>query len=376
MTTTAATTVPFAKEFEAFLDASLRKRLRRGFVASAAFISAVVVWGGFVPLSSSVVAAGTVVVEGSAKKVQHPYGGVVSAINVKSGDRVKEGQILLSLDPVQALANHDLLVKQITENKARSARLTAERDGAARIDFPAELSGMPGSAETMAGEQKLFEARRTAREGQKQQLSERIKQLEIETESLAAQARTRTTEIAMMSDELARLNKLYDRYLIPENRVLTVKRDLVRLKSERESLIAQASKAQGSIAEMRLQIMSIDQNTSADSSRELRDVEARLQEALERFSVAADQLKRVDIRAPVSGMVHELSIHTIGGVAAPGDTLMMIVPDDGLLGFEVRISPNEIDQISIGQTARVKFPAFNQRTTRNLLERSKAYRPM
>lgn len=357
---------PSVGDFRSSIDGQLSSLASAAGRGTLLMCAVALAWAAFVPLSSAIMTSGHVIVDGETKKIQHPTGGVVAALRVKDGDKVKEGDVLISIDPTESKANYDMWATQYLENTARAARLRAERDNAAEVTFPPSLTSDAAARDVITSELKVFSVAKTARDGQRKELEERVKQLRIEVSSLSAQAETKGKEIAMMSEELNRLSLLYKRYLVPEVRLLSVKRDLVRLKSERDALIAQVSKAEGAIAETRIQILGIDQRAAADASKELREVEDKLSDVKEQRGIAADRLNRVDIKAPVSGVVHELAVHTIGGVLKPADTLMVIVPENGALAFETRVSPNDIDQIEVGQPARIRFTAFNQRTTPEL----------
>jgi HlyD family secretion protein len=166
-----------------------------------------------------------------------------------------------------------------------------------------------------------------------------------------------------MNEEYERLEGMRKKELVPVTRTLAALRDLTKLKGEWGSLVAQIARAHGQISETELQIINVEQTFLTDSSKELREIEARIGELLERRISADDLLKRIHLRAPQSGVVHELSVHTVGGVVSPGETVMSIVPNQDVLSVEVRIATSDIDQVSVGQHATLRFPAFNQRTT-------------
>ncbi len=184
-----------------------------------------------------------------------------------------------------------------------------------------------------------------------------------EIEGLQAQLTAKESEVELMKEEFARVDEMYRKNLVPVTRALSAERDLTRLQGERGQLVSSIARAHGQISEIGIQMLSLDQNMQSESMKELRDVEARLAELAERRNAAQDQLNRIDIRAPRGGLVHELQIHTVGGVIQPAETLMTIIPSDEKLAVEVRIAPTDIDQMSVGQKAVLRFSAFNQRTT-------------
>jgi HlyD family secretion protein len=325
--------------------------------------------GGFatvVEIAGAAVASGVVVVDGSAKKVQHPTGGIVGQIMVKDGAAVREGDVLLRLDETLTRASLMIVVKQLDELEVRRMRLLAERDGLAVLEVPAALSRRAAEvelAELVAGERKLFDTRLAARTGQKAQLRERIAQIEQEIAGLTQQKDAKGHEIGFVKQELGGSKALWEKNLYPVTKYTAIQRDAARLLGEQGQLQAQAAQARGRIAEVELQIEQIDQDLRAETMRDLRELQAKVAELAERRIAAEDQLKRVELRAPQAGIVHQLSAHTVGGVIAPGETLMQIVPQDDDLVIEARLSPADIDAVHRDQPVFIRFPAFNQRTT-------------
>jgi len=320
-------------------------------------------------LSGAVVGSGYLVVDSNVKKVQHPSGGIVGELLVRNGDRVQRGSLLLRLDETLTRANLAIVLKGLDELAARQARLEAERDGLDAVAFPDELQDRiddPDVRRVIAGERRLFELRCTAREGERAQLLERITQLEQEIRGLAAQERAKGNEIGLINIELTALRTLWQKNLVPISRMTAIEREAIRLEGERAHLIAAAAQAKGRISETELQIIQLDQTLRSEVARELREIQAKSAELVERKVAAQDQLRRVDIRAPQDGTVHQMQVHTVGGVVAAGEQIMLIVPDTDALAVEVRISPQDVDQLRIGQAAVVRFSAFNMSTTPEL----------
>jgi HlyD family secretion protein len=242
----------------------------------------------------------------------------------------------------------------------------AERDRTESFAIPAALATRAREPEIIAiesGERTLFLSRRNAKNGQKAQLRERITQLEQEINGLEGQHAAKLKEIELIAKELAGLHKLFAQNLVSTTKYTATQREAVRLRAEESQLISAQAQARGKIAEIELQIIQLDQDERASVIKELRETEARLAELNERRIAAADQLSRVDIRAPMTGIVHQLAVHTVGGVVAPTEPLMLIVPDTDALVVEARIAPQDIDQVRSADIAYVRFPAFNQRTT-------------
>jgi len=326
-------------------------------------------WAATTRLSGAVIAPGTVVVESSVKKVQHPTGGVVGEIFVKEGSAVEEGQVVLRLDDTVTRANLGVVRSQLDELMARESRLRAERDDAGAITFPEQLTSRrldASAAGSLAGEERLFESRRTARTGQRAQLRERIAQTGEEIRGLSAQQAAKETEIELIGKELVGVTDLYQKNLVSISRFMQLQRDQTRLQGERGQLIADIARSRGKISETELQVIQLDQDFRTDVLKDLREAQGKIAELKERAIAAEDQLKRIDLRAPQSGVVHQLAVHTVGGVISNGETIMQIVPRADELVVEAKVAPQDIDQVAPGATVDVRIMAGNQRTTPNV----------
>lgn len=327
-------------------------------------------WSAMAELAGAVIAPGSLVVESSLRKVQHPTGGVVGELRVRDGTAVEGGDILLRLDDTVTRANLAVVTKSMDELTARQARLKTEQDGRERISFPSELVGRRDDDASIAGlideETRLFELRRTARQGQRAQLEERIDQLREQIRGMTDQIAAKKRELALIAEELVGVRELWEKKLIQLTRLTALERDSARLDGELGSLVSTAAQTKGKITETELQILQIDQELRTEVGKELADIRGKLAELVEKRVTAEDQLKRIDVRAPLSGIVHELAVHTVGGVINAGEPLMYIVPAAELLAVEARIAPQDIDQVRVGHMALLRFSAFNQRTTPEL----------
>lgn len=350
-------------------DRAIRRYLLGGVATCVLLVGGAGSLAAMTEVSGAVIASGRLVVDSSVKKVQHPTGGVVGTILVREGDTVKSGEVLVRLDETITRANLAIVTKGLDEFEARLARLEAERDGRNSIEFPSSLvlrQENPAVARAMAGEQSLFAFRRQARAGQKAQLEERIAQLSEEASGLAEQRTAKSQEIKLIGTELASIRKLWRQKLVSIDRMTALERDAVRLQGEHGQLTASIAQAKGRIAETRLQVIQIDQDLRSEVAVELRDVQGKISEFVERKVSAEDQLKRIDIRSPQNGVVHQLAVHTIGGVISPGEPIMLIVPVADDLTVEARVAPQDIDQLIPSQRATLRLSAFNQRTTPEL----------
>ena len=344
--------------------------IRRYTIAGAAVVFfltfGVAVWAMTAEIAGALIAPGTIVVESNSKKVQHPTGGVVGELRVKDGDRVKTGDLLVRLDDTVTRANLAIVTKTLTELTARKARLSTERDGSDHITFPEELmqqANVPDAAQVMAAEVRLFELRRAARAGQKSQFNERINQAKDEIVGFGAQKTAKDKEIAFIEHELIGVRELYEKNLVPITRLSQLEREATRLGGERGQLIAATAQAKGKIAELQLQIIQVDQDLSSEVAKEMREIDAKIGEFVERRVSAVDLLKRTDLRAPQDGTVFQSTVHTIGGVIPAGEAIMLVVPDSDRLTVEAKVNPQDIDKVQLGQKATLRFSAFNFRTT-------------
>ncbi len=350
-------------------EASIHRFSRLGLLASMVFLGSVGVWATTTEMAGAVIASGQFVVINSSKKIQHQTGGVVAALKVREGSRVREGDLLVRLDDTVIRTNLQIIRNQLDEDMMRRARLQAERDGVDAIVVPGAFHGRSAEPDTqniIRSEQRLFETRRSAREGQKSQLRNRIAQMQNEISGHEAQLVARRQQLALIGPELAGIRDLLKKNLVPLSRANALERDATAISGQIGQLVSMVAQSQGRIAEVELQILQIDEDLRTEMSRELREVDARLLEAQERRTAAQDQLQRTDLLSPATGIVHQLAIHAQGAVLGPAEVAMLIVPEHEQLELEGRIMPQDVDQLNVGQSAVVRLMAFNQRTTPEL----------
>jgi HlyD family secretion protein len=348
---------------------SLKKHCLAVAIAAVILIFGLGGWATTTEFSGAVIAQGQLVVDSNVKKVQHPTGGVVGELRVRDGTAVEAGDILMRLDDTQTRANLAIVTKALDDNAARQAREEAERDGRDQISFPKDLldrMDREDVARSVNGEQTQFEIRRQTRNGQRAQLKERVTQAREEISGYESQIKSKIKQVEWITKELEGVNDLWQQHLVPYTRVTSLEREKERLDGERGQLIASIAQSKGKIAETELQILQIDQDMRTEVGKDMADIRGKVAELVEKRISAEDQLKRIDIRAPQSGMVHQLTVHTVGGVVSPGEQIMLIVPSLDLLTVEAKIQPQDIDQVHLGQTARLRFSSFNQRTTPEL----------
>jgi HlyD family secretion protein len=340
-----------------------------GLAILAVAISTAGVWAATAPLASAVIAPAQIVVDSNVRRIQHPTGGVVAEILVNDGDRVRAGDVLVRLDETMTRANLALIENQLNQFWTRRARLRAEQDGRDAFVIPAELADrieLPAIADIITGETSLLLRRREAVSGQQSQLRERTSQIGEEIHGLAAQIESKREQIRLIQRELEGVRQLFEKNLIPYARLTTLEREAARLIGEEGQLIAETARAKGRITETELQTLQVVQDQRREIATELREVEIKMADLSERRIAAVDQLARVMLRAPQDGMVHQKTIHTVGGVITAGEQLMLIVPEKDSLVVEARVDPQMIDRLRLGQSAKLRFTAFDSAITPDL----------
>ncbi|WP_062212864.1 HlyD family type I secretion periplasmic adaptor subunit [Aureimonas sp. AU12] len=354
-------------------EKALSRSLRRTLLVSAASVAVmfggVGTWAATTELAGAVIASGRLAVDGNVKKVQHPTGGIAAELLVEEGRQVETGDVLARLDATVTRANLVAASSKLDQLFARRARLEAERDSRSAVSVPDALLARvhPAAAETaMTEERRLFDDRGVAREGQKARLREQIGQLREQIGGLDLQQQAKAEEMALIFKELEGQRALFDKGLTSMGQVNALDRNATRLKGERGQLIASMASARGRVAETELQLQQVDQTMREEVARELRDVANEQSAVTEDEVKALDQLRHIEIRAPIAGTIHKLAIHTVGGVIRPAETLMEIVPRGAALTIEARIAPQDIDQVEPGQTATLRLSAFNRSTTPEL----------
>lgn len=336
-------------------------------LAAALLFGVVGLWSVMTDLSGAVLAPGSITVDQNAKAVQHRDGGVVGNILVRDGQRVEAGQVLIRVDDAQTRAELGIVKGQLGELRARKARLLAERDGSRELVVPSSLQDADDDLRSVVdGELRLFRGNLASRDSQRQQLELQIEQIGEEIGGLTRQKEAKRDELAIIMTEHGKLQGLVERQLFEGSRFLPINRDRHRLAGEQGSLEASIARSKVRIGELRVQVLAISDTARTEAQRELSQVDAKISELGNRSLALEDRLTRTDIRAPVAGIVHELKAFTVGGVITPAEVLASVVPADARLKVEIRIPPASIEQVAVGRPAKVRFTAFNQRTTPEL----------
>ncbi len=326
-------------------------------------------WAVFTELSGAVIAGGTVVVESSAKRVQHQEGGIVAEFAARNDDYVEAGQILLKLDDTALKAGLAIVRTQLNESLAIEARLAAEIAGEDEIAFPAELTaqaGDPQVARILGAQRDALRARREVRLGSIAQLNEQVRQLNSQLVGLELQKTSIEEQVAVVESEYERLADLLKENLVDRGRVNDLIRQQAQLTGQLGSASASLGQTAATVAEREVMIRQVDSEFLSRALEDLQVLRQKIGELTQQKIAGEDRLRRVVLVAPQAGVVHESIVHTVGGVVASGETLMMIVPTQDRLVIEVRLNPLDVDKISVGQKVIIRIPGFNARITPDL----------
>lgn len=326
-------------------------------------------WISTVEVAGAVVASGSIVVESHSKQVQHQEGGIVKNIFVRNGDLVKANDLVIKLDDTVTQAKLALVEQQLMALNAQKDRLQTELSQSKAIKFTPLVLDTKYQSTLVSIQQnqtELMLSRNKSLAGREAQLNEQIRQFEKQIEGLQAQIDAKQKEAQLVNSELERYTKLYKKKMMAVSVLSELKQNNTRLEGDHGALIAEIAQVKEAISERKMQILQIRVDARTDVLQQLQDTRLNITKLEEQKIAAIDQLTRTEIRTPRSGYVHNLTIHTEGGVIQPAETLMLIVPKEDLLLVEAQIMPMDIDQLSIGQEARIRFPSFDQRTTPEL----------
>lgn len=337
--------------------------IRFGMTIIVALMAITLGWGVLTQISGAVVASGRVAVESGQKKIQNKEGGIVSELLVKEGQSVKSGDIVARLDATSVGAYNETIQTQIWQMRAKKYRLDAEAMGAASMTVPTETS-LPLEFRTyIQVERNLFIKRRSVKFQQQAQLNEQIIQSQKDIEGMNAQLYATNQQYELIDGELKAMRKLYEQGFAPLTRVNALQREAERLIGARGEITASIDRAGSQILASKAQLGQLDSQYLDDVMTEMSTVMAQLGKLEQEHIASSDTLKRVELRAPVSGKVQQISVHTQGGVIGAGEVLMVIVPDSDVLVIEALIDPRRIDQVAIGAKAHIRFTAFDATKT-------------
>ena len=343
-----------------------RRELITGGVIILLFFGLFLGWAAFAPLDAGAYAQGQIAVSGNRQAVQHREGGVVSALYVAEGDKVRRGQILLSLSSGEVRATERGVAGQVFALIAQRARLIAERDGLRAIPSPPEFTDLPPEDASLAREslriqQLQFGARRTGRSTETGVLRQRIAQLNEQIQGYERQIAANLEQQRLIQEELEGMRSLARQGYAPLTRVRALERTAAQLNGELGSLRAQIARSREGVGETRLQMAGVTSEMNEDVADQLRQIDVQLNELRPRLTELRSQIARSEVRAPATGQVVGLTIFTQGGVIQPGQTLMEIVPRDASQIIVAQISPNDVDNLRVDQVTEVRFPGLRER---------------
>jgi HlyD family secretion protein len=345
----------------------IKQPLRAAFLVFIILAGGLLSWMVTVPLSAAVIASGYVVVRGKPQLVQHLDGGIVKAIEVRNGDEVRKGDVVVRLDEATLKANLDIYLNRLREAITKRARLEAERDGLESIAFDLGAFDLGDVTVHMQRQESIFRARMASRAGEVEKLKEKIGQYDNQTDGLEGLIGAKTEQLNTIKIELDSLNELLEKGIATKTRVYNQERMKSDLTGQLVEHIAELARISNAGRETEVSIIQIDRAFKEKVLSELSETATQAEDLTQQISATRKQLERIEIRAPASGIVHELSVNTVGGTVSPNGTLMQIIATDEGVDVEVSIDPNTIDQVALGQGAALRFPAFNQSTTPEIM---------
>lgn len=350
---------------------SARGPLILGFVSLALLLGGFGTWSVMANISGAIVAGGQVEVEQNRQVVQHPDGGVVDSVLVNEGDYVDAGAVLIRLDDTTLRSELAIVEGQLFELIARRGRLQAERDDADAIHFDPQIietaASRPEVAELMDGQQRLFDARINSMHREAEQLDKRRSQISDQVLGVEAQQEALQSQLSLIRKEMADQQSLLDKGLAQASRVLSLQREEARLQGDVGELSATIAQAQGQTTEIEIEILKLGTTRREEAITQLRDLQYRELELAERRHALREKLDRLEIRAPVSGIVYGLTVFAPRSVIRAADPVLYLVPQDRPLIIAARVDAIHVDEVFVGQPVTLHFSALSSRTTPELM---------
>lgn len=349
---------------------STRRPIIYGILTLLALVLGFGGWSVATKIAGAIVTSGQIEVELSRQVVQHPDGGVVATINVAEGDTVAAGDLILTLDGASIRSELAIVEGQLFESLARRGRLEAERDERSEITFGKDLldavTNHPEVAEKMEGQRRLFDARRVSLASQIEQLGKRRDQIDDQIVGIDAQNQALTTQLDLLRKELVDQQGLLEKGLTQAGRVLALQREEASIRGQMGELAANRAQAQGRITETQIEVLRLASDRREEANTQLRESGAQELELAERRRALDERIARLDVRAPVSGVVLGLTVTTPRSVLRPADPVLYLIPQDRPLVIATRVPPIHVDQVHVGQAVKLVFSAFSSRSTPEL----------
>ena len=338
---------------------------RIGLIIVISIFGGLGAWSALAPLSSAALAPGVITVENYRKTVQHLEGGIVKSILVRDGENVVKDQPLIILENTQPRALLEVLRGQYIVSLAKEARLLAQQNGLEEIRYPAELQEYENDKRTrdaMLMQSQTFLVRKQAYEGEINLYKGQIEQLRAKGVGLRAQKSSRDRVVSSLQSELQDFRDLLQKGYAEKQKVREFERNLAEREGEQGELMSNLAATELEISETKLKILQLQKEFQREVAKELSEVQSELFELRERLQSLQDTVQRTEIKAPEAGMVLGLQVHTLGAVIPPGGKILDIVPQNEELIVEAQVSPMDIDRVSVGQMAEIRFSAFKSRT--------------
>lgn len=355
------------------INTSLKKPVLAGTIIVLVFVFGFILWASTAPLASAIIAAGQVKVDSNRKQIQHLNGGIVTEVLVIDGQKVKAGDTLVILDPVQAESSLGIVKGALDNAYLKRQRLHAERDGLVVPDFSKYQNNQylteaekDNFDQLIAAQLSLFTIRQSVQKSQDEIINQQILNLNTQITGYISQQTSTQKQIQISYDELANLKELKKKGLVGNERVLELSRNLAQLEGRDGELLSLVAGSRSKIDEQRLELIRIKRSFNEAVLAELQELDDKIMDLAERTNAASHNLQQMVVVAPVDGTIVSLSVHTIGGVVVPGQLLMEIVPSNDRLIIEGQVTPADVDDVVIGLKARVKLSGLQQRTTPEL----------
>ena len=355
------------------IDPHLQKRLQRpmilGGLVIAFMVVGLIVWASFSSLSTGITAQGEVRVEANRKTIRHKEYGSVRQILVREGEHVRAGQTLITFNDVEARAAFDVMQNQYDSLVAQAARFSAEAANRTTLEFPADLTARmsdPRVAGLIRDQQVLFTTRLQLFQSQTSVLAQRLDQIESQISGQQIQVRSMDEQIRLTNDEMAGYQTLYDKGFAPKPLILRYQRSVADLQGRKGSLESDIARLHQQLGETRMQVAATRDTRTSQAAEGLRDAQSKIADTLPRLAATREALAGTVVTAPVDGYVFNLTQFTVGGVTAPGEVLMDVVPANTPIIIAAMVPPQDIDKVRLGMEARVKFTGLNQRWVRPL----------
>ena len=343
------------------------REIRLGTTMAILFFVLFLGWAAFMPLDAGVHATGTIAVAGNRQSVQHRDGGVVTAIHVREGQHVRAGDVLIELSAPELKASERALTSDYLTLLAQRARLLAERTGQRNFAPPPEFASLsPADREIAAQVMQLQRSEMLARSGsisaQQSVLGQRAQQLVQQQSGYSKQRQALIEQQRLIAEELAGLKTIAEKGFASMNRVRALERAQADLKGQEAQMVSESARAGEGIGETRMQSLSVSRGRLEQVETDLKDTQSKLSETLPKLVATREQLERSQVRAPATGQVVGLQVFTVGGVVAPGQKLMDVVPDGRELVIQAQLNPSDADDAFAGQSAQIRFVSVHNRT--------------